>query len=64
MTLYVVAAMTDGLIVEIKVFLSLESAQAAEQEWLRQSRIENEKDRKRLADCGTGITIMECPLRP
>ena len=64
MTVYVVASITRGQIEEVTVFLSPENARKAEWDWLQRAGIKNERDRRRLADQGAGIAVLECPLKP
>jgi hypothetical protein len=64
MTVFVVVPMEEGLIGEVKVFLSRDGAHRAERQWLCRGGIRNDKDRERLSDLGTGIAIVECEIRP
>ena len=64
LTVFVVVIQDGGLVGEIKVFLSRESAHQTERQWLRRDGINNDKDRDRLAGQGTGIAVLECEIRP
>lgn len=59
---YVVVPMEDGMVRGVRVFGTREAAVRAEQAWLRQSGLTEEKARERASDWGTGIAVWECVM--
>ncbi|MFC1735528.1 hypothetical protein ACFL1X_05385 [Candidatus Hydrogenedentota bacterium] len=64
MTIYVVVETFQGITDEIRVFLTEESAQKAEQDWLKTNGIANDNDREAKSKNGIGILLRECELKP
>ena len=64
MTVFVVISVENGLIGEVKVYLSRDGADQAQCRWLRRSGIKTDKETERLTDQGSGIAVLECEIRP
>ena len=63
MTVYVVLNIYKGIFNDVNVFISEESANEVEQEWLKAHKIKNEKDRECLSQSGTELRIFVCELQ-
>ncbi len=61
-SVYVLVPLEDGMVKEVAVYASEESAQRAEQKWLSSHGLADEKARRHASDFGTGIAIWECNL--
>jgi len=64
MTVYVVVDLFQGVVDEVKTFLTRESAEKAEQEWLKEQGITNEIAREGHAQNGTELIVHECEVMP
>jgi hypothetical protein len=64
MTLYVSVETNQGVITEVIAYLTRESAEAAEHNWLNANRIRTEAEREHKSQTGTEFVLRECPLKP
>ena len=64
MNVSVTVDLSQGVIGEIRVFSSGESARKLEQEWLKQHEIKDAIDRECKAQNGTEFLIYECEAEP
>jgi len=64
MEIYVCVPMEEGIVRGVRVFLTEDSAKQAENRWLAQRKLTEEKRREEASEYGTGIAIYECPLKP
>jgi len=62
MLVYVVVDLFQGVLDEVKVFLTPESAEKAEQEWLKEQGITDDTDREGKAQNGTELIVHECDV--
>jgi len=63
MTVHVVVELFQGVVNEISVFLTRESAEQAEQEWLKDHGITDDLGRECKAQNGTEFIVRQCQLR-
>ena len=63
MTVYVVLDIYKGIFNDVKVFISEESANKLEQEWLKEHKIKNKEDRECLSQNGTEFRFFVCELQ-
>lgn len=63
MTIYVVVGTFQGVITDIRAFLTEQSARKAEQEWLKQYRIKDKAGRECKSQDGTELILQECELK-
>ena len=64
MTIHVTVESCQGVIEEVRAYLSDESAVAAEKKWRRRTGIQNSASRKAREDDGTEFLIFEAELKP
>ena len=64
MTVYVTVEMFQGVLNDVKVFLSEESACKVEQQWLEGHSINDDAGRECEAQNGTEFQVHECELKP
>jgi len=62
MTVYVVGEMFQGIVNDIKVFFSEESASKAEKTWLAENDIKDAMGRECKAQDGTELLVSECKV--
>ena len=63
MSVYVVLDVFKGLINDVNVFISEESANKVEQEWLKEHKIKDKEDRECLSQSGAELRIFVCQLQ-
>ena len=63
MTIYVLIPMEEGIVRDVQVFLTKQTAAQAEQAWLKVQDIHTEKEREHKSDWGTGVAIWECEIQ-
>ena len=64
MEIYVCVPMEEGIVRDVRAFMTESSAQQAEAAWLAALELSEEKHRKEASAWGTGIAIYECDLKP
>jgi hypothetical protein len=64
MTVFVAMEILKGIVSEIHVFLTPESAGKEEARWLEKRRIHDPLDREMKAQNGEEFLVMECELKP
>ncbi len=64
MTVYVTVNICQGVVNDIQVFLTQNSAQETEQKWLQEHDIKNKVDRECKAQNGTELIIEKCEVKP
>jgi hypothetical protein len=64
MTIHVTVETCQGVVEEVRAFLSQESAHGAEQKWLREMHIKDDGHRQAKADGGTEFLVFEAELKP
>ena len=64
MTLYVTIETFQGVVENVHAYLSEESANAAEKQWLLEMDIHDDEDRQAKSDGGTEFVIFESELKP
>ena len=64
MKVYVAIETFQGVVDDAKVFMTEESANNAERQWLDERGIKTEDARNCKADDGTSFFVQECPLKP
>jgi len=64
MTVYVVVELVQGVLGEVRVFRSKESAEKAERKWLKKHGITNEIEREGHAQNGTELIVRQSNVRP
>jgi hypothetical protein len=62
-SVYVVLDIYKGIFNDVNVFKSEDSANRLEQEWLKEHKLKNEKDRECLSQSGTELRIFVCELQ-
>jgi len=60
---FVCVPLLDGVVRNVMAFRAEESAQQAEEIWLRENELLDEKYREKASDFGTGIAVWECELK-
>ena len=63
MTVYVVLDIYKGIFNDVNVFISEDSANRSEQEWLKEHKIKNKEDRECLSQSGTELRVFVCELQ-
>jgi hypothetical protein len=63
MTVYVVLNIYKGIFNDVDVFISEESANEVEQEWLKEHKIKDKEDRECLSQSGTELRVFVCKLQ-
>ncbi len=64
MTVYVTVETFQGVLEDVRTYLTEESARDAEKNWLREMSIKSPESREGKSDNGTSFTVMECDLKP
>lgn len=64
MTIHVTVETCQGVVEEVRAFLSEESAVAAEKKWLQKMDIKDDAGRQAKADAGTEFLVFEAELKP
>ena len=64
MTVFVTLDIFQGVIGNVKVFLTPESAKLMEDKWLEENRIKDKSDRELKEKSGIEFHVMECDLKP
>jgi hypothetical protein len=64
MEIYVCVPMEEGIVRDVRAFMTESSAQQAEAEWLAAHELTEDKRREEASDWGTGLSIYECDLKP
>ena len=64
MTVYVTVETFQGVLDNVRAYLTEESALDAERNWLREMGIASPESREGKSDNGTSFTVMECELKP
>jgi hypothetical protein len=64
MTVYVAVELFQGVVNEVKVFQTQESAERAEQEWLKEHGIKDNVDRACKSQNGTEFIVREGEVKP
>lgn len=64
MTIYVTIAIHQGVVHEVRAFLSEESADAAEQAWLAKTGIHHDQHRQAKANDGTEFLLFGVDANP
>jgi len=64
MEIYVCVPMEEGIVRGVRAFVTESSAKQAEDKWLAEHELTEEKRREEASDSGTGIAIYECDLKP
>ncbi len=64
MEIYVCVPMEEGIVRGVCAFVTDDSAKQAEDKWLAEHELTDEKRRDDASDWGTGFAIWECPLKP
>ncbi len=64
MTVFVAMEILKGIVSEVQVFLTPESADKNESAWLQERRINSQRDREIRAQNGVEFLVMECELKP
>jgi len=64
MEIYVCVPMEEGIVRDVRAFMTESSAQQAEAAWLAAHELAEERLREEASDWGTGIAIWECDLKP
>lgn len=64
MEIYVCVPLDEGIVRGVRAFMTESSAKRAENEWLAQHELTEEKRREEASDWGTGIAIYGCDLKP
>jgi len=64
MNVYVAVEVFQGLVTETNVFLGQESAEQAEQQWLKEHGITDDVGRECKAQNGTEFIVRECDVKP
>ena len=64
MTVFVAVELFQGVVNEVNVFLTQESAQKAEQYWLKEHGITDDIGRECKAQNGTEFIVRECEVKP
>ena len=62
MTVHVVVEIFQGVVSDVKVFSSEESANKAEKAWLKEHDITSNVDREGKAQNGTELLLFECEV--
>jgi hypothetical protein len=63
MTVYVVVELFQGIVNNVNIFLKRESAEQAEQQWLKEHGITDDVGREGKAQNGTEFIVRECELK-
>ncbi len=61
-TVYVLIPMEEGMVRGVQAFGNRAAAEHAEQKWLWERGLAEDKDRERASDWGTGIAIWNCEI--
>lgn len=64
MTIRLTVETCQGIVEEVRAFLSEESALAAEKKWLKEMDIKDDAGRQAKADRGTEFLVFEAELKP
>jgi hypothetical protein len=64
MEIYVCVPMEEGIVRDVRAFMTESSAKRAEATWLAAHELTDEKRREEASDWGTGIAVYECDLKP
>ncbi len=64
MEIYVCVPLEEGIVRDVRAFMTESSAQQAEAAWLAERELTEEKRREEASDWGTGIAIWQCDLNP
>ena len=64
MTVFVAVELFQGVVNDVKVFLTKESARKAEEDWLKKHGVTDEVGRECKAQDGTELILRECTLKP
>jgi len=64
MKIHVTVETCQGVVEEVRAFLSEESAVASERKWLQEMDIKDDAGREAKADGGTEFLIFEAELKP
>ncbi|MCC6694880.1 MAG: hypothetical protein IT365_04525 [Candidatus Hydrogenedentes bacterium] len=64
MEIFVCIPLDEGIVRGVRAFMTEGSAKQAENEWLVQHGLTEEKRREDASDWGTGIAIYACELKP
>ena len=64
MEIYVCVPMEEGIVRGVRAFMTESSAKQAEDNWLAEHELTQEKRREEASDWGTGIAVWECELKP
>jgi hypothetical protein len=64
MEIYVAIDICQGIVDNVNVFLTEESARNAEEQWLCSNGIESAETRDCKAGAGTEFIVTECRLKP
>ena len=64
MTVFVAMEILKGIVGEIQVFLTPESAGKEEARWLEKQQIQDQWGREMKAQNGEEFLVMECELKP
>ena len=62
--IYVCVPMEEGIVRGVRAFVTEGSAKQAEEAWLAEHGLTEEKRRDEASDWGTGIAVYECDLKP
>lgn len=63
MEIYVCVPMEEGIVRRGRTFMTESSARQAEDNWLVEQELTQEKLREEASDWGTGIAVYECELK-
>ena len=64
MAVYVAVELFQGVLNDVKVFFTQESAEKAEQRWLKEHGISGDVGRDCKAQNGTELLVHECEVKP
>lgn len=64
MTIYVAVETSQGVVAEISVYLREESADKAEQRWLKRNGIKDSDSREGKSHNGTEFIVRRCRVKP
>jgi hypothetical protein len=64
MTVFVAVELFQGVVNDVQVFSTQESAEKTEREWLKEHDINDDASRECKAQNGTEFIVRECNLKP
>ena len=64
MTVFVAVELFQGVVNDVKVFITQESAKKAEEDWLKKHGVTDPVGRECKAQNGTELILRECMLNP